>query len=93
MCPIRILSLSIYKQKYGTIPLGGGNEDLAYKLANGGYSVVLTCVTHLYFDMAHYKSFEEPGYYWGAFTDIDKPFSFIPFDYFKNSNVDKDGLP
>jgi len=73
--------------------LGGGNEDLAYKLANGGYKVVLTCVTNLYFDMAHYKSFEEPGYYWGAFTDIDKPFSFIPFDYFKNSTVDKDGLP
>jgi hexosaminidase len=73
--------------------LGGGNEDLAYKLANGGYKVVLTCVTHLYFDMAHYKSFGEPGYYWGAFTDIDKPFSFIPYDYFKNSTVDKDGLP
>ena len=73
--------------------LGGGNEDLAYKLANGGYKVVLTCVTNLYFDMAHYKSFDEPGYYWGAFTDIDKPYSFIPFDYFKNSTVDKDGLP
>src|SRR5450432_3951193 len=73
--------------------LGGGNEDLAYKLANGGYKVVLTPVTNFYFDMAHYKSFDEPGYYWGAFTDIDKPFSFIPFDYFKNSNVDKDGLP
>ncbi len=73
--------------------LGGGNEDLAYKLANGGYKVVLTPVTNFYFDMAHYKSFEEPGYYWGAFTDIDKPFSFIPFDYFKNSTVDKNGLP
>ena len=73
--------------------LGDGNEDLAYKLANGGYKVVLTCVTHLYFDMAYYKSFEEPGYYWGAFTDIDKPFSFIPYDYFKNATVDKEGLP
>ncbi|MDB5130491.1 MAG: beta-N-acetylhexosaminidase [Mucilaginibacter sp.] len=73
--------------------LGGGNEDLAYKLANAGYKVVLTCVTNLYFDMAHYKSFDEPGYYWGAFADIDKPYSFIPFDYFKNSNVDKNGLP
>jgi hexosaminidase len=73
--------------------LGGGNEDLAYKLANAGYKVVLTCVSHMYFDMAHYKSFEEPGYYWGAFTDIDKPFQFIPYDYFKNSNVDRDGLP
>lgn len=73
--------------------LGGGNEDLAYKLANGGFKVVLTPVTNFYFDMAHYKSFEEPGYYWGAYTDIDKPFSFIPYDYFKNSTVDKDGLP
>ena len=73
--------------------LGDGNEDLAYKLANAGYKVVLTCVTNLYFDMAHYKSFDEPGYYWGAFADIDKPFSFIPYDYFKNSKVDRDGLP
>lgn len=73
--------------------LGDGNEDLAYRLANAGYKVVLSCVSHLYFDMAHYKSFDEPGYYWGAFSDIDKPFSFIPFDYFKNSKVDKNGLP
>jgi len=73
--------------------LGGGNEDLAYKLANAGYKTVLTNVTNLYFDMAHYKSFDEPGYYWGAFSDIDKPFSFIPYDYFKNSKVDRDGLP
>lgn len=73
--------------------LGGGNEDLAYKLANAGYKTVLTPVTNMYFDMAHYKAFDEPGYYWGAFSDIDKPFSFIPFDYFKNSKVDRDGLP
>ena len=73
--------------------LGDGNEDLAYKLANAGYKTVLTCVTNLYFDMAHYKSFDEPGYYWGAFADVDKPFSFIPYDYFKNSKVDRNGLP
>jgi len=73
--------------------LGDGNEDLAYKLANAGYKTVLTCVTNLYFDMANYKSFDEPGYYWGAFADIDKPYSFIPYDYFKNSKVDKNGLP
>lgn len=73
--------------------LGGGQEDLAYKLANAGYKVVLSSVTNLYFDMAHYKSFDEPGYYWGAFVDVDKPFSFIPYDYFKNTIVDKNGLP
>ncbi len=71
--------------------LGWGAEDLAYRLANSGYKVVLSCVTHLYFDMAYYKSFEEPGYYWGAFVDINKPYDFIPFDYFKNANEDKFG--
>lgn len=73
--------------------LGDGQEDLAYKLANGGYKVVLASVTNLYFDMAHYKSFDEPGYYWGAYIDVDKPFSFIPFDYFKNTKFNKDGQP
>ena len=73
--------------------LGDGNEDLAYKLANAGFKVVLTNVTNLYFDMAYYKAYEEPGYYWGAFLDIDKPYSFIPFDYYKNSTVDKNGQP
>jgi hexosaminidase len=73
--------------------LGDGQEDLAYKLANAGYKTVLTCVTNLYFDMANYKSFDEPGYYWGAFLGIDKFFSFIPYDYFKNADVDKNGQP
>ncbi|MGN8072705.1 family 20 glycosylhydrolase [Mucilaginibacter sp. 22184] len=73
--------------------LGGGQEDLAYRLANAGYKVVLTCVTNLYFDMANYKSFDEPGYYWGAFLGIDKFYSFVPFDYFKNADVDRNGNP
>ncbi|HEY8999847.1 MAG TPA: family 20 glycosylhydrolase [Mucilaginibacter sp.] len=73
--------------------IGDGNEDLAYKLANSGYKTVLSCVTNLYFDMANYKSFDEPGYYWGSFSDIDKPFSFIPYDYFKNTKADKNGMP
>lgn len=73
--------------------LGGGQEDLAYKLANAGYAVVLSPVTNFYLDMSHYKAFNEPGYYWGAFVDIDKVYGFIPFDYFKNSKVDRNGLP
>jgi hexosaminidase len=73
--------------------LGWGAEDLAYQLANSGYKVVLSCVSHIYFDMAYYKSFDEPGYYWGAFVDVDKPFYFIPYDYFKNSKEDKFGNP
>jgi hexosaminidase len=73
--------------------LGWGAEDLAYRLANSGYKVVLSCVTNLYFDMAYYKAFDEPGYYWGAFVDLDKPYYFIPYDYFKNAKEDKFGNP
>ncbi len=61
-----------------------GNEDLAYRLANSGYKVILSFVSNSYFDMAYYKKFEEPGFYWGGFTDLDKTFGFIPFDYLKN---------
>jgi len=73
--------------------LGWGAEDLAYKLANAGYKVVLSQVSNYYFDMAYQKSFDEPGYYWGGFVDVDKPFYFIPFDYFKNAKEDLFGNP
>jgi hexosaminidase len=43
--------------------------------------------------MAYCKAFEEPGYYWGAFTNVDKPFSFVPYDYFKNLKEDRFGRP
>ena len=66
--------------------IGDGSEDLAYKLANAGFPVVLGNVTNLYFDMAYQKAFNEPGYYWGSYNDVDKPFKFIPYNYFKNSS-------
>lgn len=71
--------------------IGWGAEDLAYKLANTGYKVVLSGVSNLYFDMAYQKAFDEPGYYWGEYVDIDKGFSFVPFNTFLNANKDKFG--
>jgi hexosaminidase len=73
--------------------LGWGAEDLAYKLANAGYPVVLSNVTNLYFDIAYQKAFEEPGYYWGGYLDVDKPFKFIPYNYFKNTTENGMGNP
>ena len=70
-----------------------GSEDLAYRMANAGYKVVLTFVTNLYFDMAQYKTYDEPGYYWGGYTDLEKTFRFIPFDYLKNVQIGLDGKP
>ncbi|QNL48278.1 carbohydate-binding domain-containing protein [Olivibacter sp. SDN3] len=68
-----------------------GNEDLAYKLANAGYQVVLTNVTNMYLDLAYNPSFYELGQYWGGYVDIEKPFRFIPYDYYRNQTEDERG--
>ncbi len=71
--------------------IGSGAEDLAYRLANAGYKAVLSPVSNYYFDLAYQKAFDEPGYYWGGYVDADKPFYFIPFDYYKNATEDING--
>lgn len=70
-----------------------GNEDLAYKMANAGYKVVLTPVTNFYIDLAVNPSFDERGQNWGGYVDVDKPFYFIPYDYYKNVKEDEQGNP
>ncbi len=64
--------------------VGGGQEDLAYKLANAGYKVVYTSANNLYFDLAWANTFEEPGHTWAGFTNVKKTFSFLPTNYFNN---------
>ncbi|HYG38295.1 MAG TPA: family 20 glycosylhydrolase [Cytophagales bacterium] len=59
-----------------------GAEDLAYKLANAGYPVVLSAVTNLYFDMAYNPNPEEIGYYWGGNVDTRKTYEFVPLNVF-----------
>ena len=72
---------------------GWGAEDLAYRLANGGYDVVLSPVTNLYFDLAWNPHPQEPGLDWGGYVDLRKPFDFIPLDYYRNARVDRRGNP
>ena len=73
--------------------IGGGNEDLPYRLANAGYPVILSCVSNNYFDLAYNRNFDEKGYHWGGFLDMDRPWAFIPYDYYKNSRTDYNGNP
>jgi hexosaminidase len=72
---------------------GWDNEDLAYRLANGGYKVILCPVSNLYFDLAWNPNPEEPGLDWGGYVDLRKPFEFIPFDYYRNVRLDRRGNP
>jgi hexosaminidase len=70
---------------------GGGAEDLAYRLANGGYDVVLSPVSNLYFDLAWNQNPEETGLDWGGYVDFRKPFQFIPLDYYRSVRLDARG--
>jgi hexosaminidase len=72
---------------------GAGNEDLAYRLANSGYTIVLCPVSNVYFDLAWNKNPEEPGLDWGGYVDVKKPFEFTPFDYYRNVRFDHRGNP
>jgi hexosaminidase len=62
-----------------------GAEDLAYRLANAGYDIVLTPVTRSYFDMAHNANPEEHGVNWGAYVELDTVYDFVPFDIMKDA--------
>ena len=59
---------------------GGGQEDVACRLANAGYPVVLANAAHLYFDLAAAKHPHEPGYYWAGFVGTRDAFTFCPLD-------------
>ena len=63
-----------------------GNEDLAYRLANAGYDIVLTPVTRMYMDMAHNANPDEHGVNWGAYVEVDTVHDFIPLDINKNAS-------
>ncbi|MEO1624338.1 MAG: family 20 glycosylhydrolase [Bacteroidota bacterium] len=68
-----------------------GNEDLAYRIANKGFDVILCNVSNLYFDLAYDKDPSEPGLYWGGFIDTEKAYHMNPFDIFKSMDSDPMG--
>ena len=70
----------------------GDNVDLAYRLANAGYQVVLTNVSNFYIDLAYNSSFYEPGQYWGGYVDVEKPFSFVPYNYYRGLDNTASGV-
>lgn len=73
--------------------IGTGAEDLAYNLANNGFRVVLSNVTNMYLDMAYNTSFYEHGMNWAGYVNIDKPFYFIPYNYYLTTTENEYGQP
>ncbi|CAL1546612.1 unnamed protein product [Lymnaea stagnalis] len=69
-----------------------GAASRAYNLANLGYKVVFSPVTHLYLDHPQEPSPEESGFYWGTrYTDAYKTFSFMPDHYYLNADIMRSG--
>ncbi len=56
--------------------------NLAYRLTNAGYPVVMCDVSNFYFDFAYDKDPEEPGLYWGGFCDVRNAWQFAPYHSF-----------
>ena len=63
---------------------GAGAEDLAYKLANQGYQIVFIPANNFYLDQAWNNTYQEQGHSWATFTDMERSFSFIPLNFFRN---------
>jgi hexosaminidase len=69
------------------------NLDLGYRLANGGYPVVLCNVDHFYFDLAYNHHPAEPGLYWGGYVDTKSAFTFSPYNVYHSILKDRRGNP
>ena len=62
-----------------------GMQDLAYRIANAGYNIVMCPVSNFYFDLAYDKDPKEPGLYWAGFVRTRDAWSFAPYDIFKTT--------
>jgi hexosaminidase len=57
---------------------GWGDEDMAYKLANAGYPVVICSSANFYFDLAYDWDANERGHTWSGVTDLFQAWKTVP---------------
>jgi len=63
----------------------GANADLANRMANAGYPIIMCNVSNFYFDLAYNKDPREPGLYWAGFVHTRDAWQVAPFDVFKTT--------
>ncbi len=73
--------------------IGGGSEDLIYRLANLGFPVVMCNSSNLYLDMAYDYDPVEPGLYWAGYVDTKNAFETTPYNLFQSVFSDEEGNP
>lgn len=68
--------------------VGWGGTDMAYKLANTGYEVVLSNSSNLYFDLAYDRDPNEPGLHWSGFVNLKSAWQMTPFNNVISNDYD-----
>ena len=72
---------------------GWGREDMAYKLANRGFPIVMCNSSALYFDLAYNRDPEEPGLSWSGYVDTRTTHAFLPLNMFAVATHDRNDNP
>jgi hexosaminidase len=82
------------KQVYPYVWNNQGNyTDLAYRMANAGYPVILCNVSNFYFDLAYNNDPREPGHYWSGFLNTRDAWQVAPYNMFYTTTHNSMGRP
>ncbi len=72
---------------------GWGGEDMAYKLANAGYPVVICSSANFYFDLAYSWDPDERGHSWSGVVDLYQSWKAVPGKLYLSHDQTIDGKP
>jgi len=72
---------------------GWGGEDMAYRLANAGFPVVLSPSSNFYFDLAYNFDPEERGHTWSGVSDLYQSWKAVPGKLYLSHDQTMDGEP
>lgn len=70
---------------------GWGGEDMAYKLANAGYPVVICSSANFYFDLAYSWDPDERGHTWSGVVDMYQSWKTVPGKLYLSHDQTMDG--
>jgi len=77
---------------WNTIPEWNGDQ-IPYKLANGGYPVILSNVSNFYMDLSYSNHPYDRGHTWGGFINEINTFNMLPYRIYLSSRTDLRGNP
>ncbi|WP_194777304.1 family 20 glycosylhydrolase [Pararhodonellum marinum] len=75
---------------WNSVP-GWGGEDMAYRLANAGYEVIVCNSSNIYFDLAYDMDPDEPGHVWSGLVDMKRSWRTVAYNHFLSNERDMYG--